>query len=200
MKILDSAIRALPTPFRDAVFRHRELIKFGVVGGTTFIIDNALYFSLVWTVMAPKPTIAKVLAVLVATIVSYVLNSSWSFSQRGGRRRTHEAALFFAVSGIGIVINATPLYISRHYLNLDPEHLSNAWVVFWDFVFGGIIGMLLAMVFRWWAFRRFVFPEQLSDQPSRFDPSSPQSASAVEDQTDKAASSGPDTKKFPKPQ
>jgi hypothetical protein len=29
-----------------------------------------------------------------------------------------------------------------------------------DFVSGQIIGVLLGMAFRWWAFRRFVFPHE----------------------------------------
>ncbi|MFE3262403.1 hypothetical protein ACFXPS_40970 [Nocardia sp. NPDC059091] len=30
-----------------------------------------------------------------------------------------------------------------------------------DFVSASIVGTLLAMVFRWWAMRRFVFPDQV---------------------------------------
>jgi hypothetical protein len=29
-----------------------------------------------------------------------------------------------------------------------------------DFVFGSIIGTLVAMVFRWWAFKKWVFPDE----------------------------------------
>ena len=29
-----------------------------------------------------------------------------------------------------------------------------------DFVSGQIVGMLVGMAFRWWAFRRFVFPHK----------------------------------------
>jgi hypothetical protein len=29
-----------------------------------------------------------------------------------------------------------------------------------DFASANVIGTLLAMVFRWWAFRRYVFPDQ----------------------------------------
>ena len=29
-----------------------------------------------------------------------------------------------------------------------------------DFVSANVIGTLLAMVFRWWAFRRYVFPDE----------------------------------------
>ncbi|MGW4799881.1 GtrA family protein, partial [Nonomuraea sp. NPDC004297] len=65
------------------MLRHRELVKFAVVGGTAFLVDNTLFYGLKLTVLEPKPVTAKIIAVLVATIVSYVLNREWSFRTRG---------------------------------------------------------------------------------------------------------------------
>ena len=69
-------------------------LKFAVVGGTTFVIDNAVWYGLKLTVLQTKPITAKAIAIIVATIVSYVLNREWSFRTRGGRETHHEAALF----------------------------------------------------------------------------------------------------------
>ena len=77
---------------RLSAIKHRELVKFAVVGGTTWVIDTAVFLGLKSTVLEPKPLTAKIIAVLVATIVSYVLNREWSFRTRGGRERHHEAA------------------------------------------------------------------------------------------------------------
>ena len=68
------------------------------------------------------------------------------------------------VSAIGIVINAIPLWFSRNVLGLAlTSHggrlTSQLAVSLWDFLFGSIIGMLLAMLWRWWAFDKFVFPK-----------------------------------------
>src|SRR5262249_14159609 len=106
-----------------------------------------------------KPVTAKIVAVLVATMVSYVLNREWSFRTRGGRERHHEATLFFLVCGIGLVINATPLWISRYVLELRVPEVSLLAQEIADFASANVIGTLLAMVFRWWAFRRYVFPD-----------------------------------------
>ena len=38
-------------------------------------------------------------------MLSYVLNREWSFSQRGGLERHHEATLFFVVNGLAMVLN-----------------------------------------------------------------------------------------------
>ncbi|HTI22425.1 MAG TPA: GtrA family protein, partial [Kutzneria sp.] len=119
----------------------------------------AVFLTLKSTVLDTKPLTAKVLAVLVATIVSYVLNREWSFRTRGGRERPHEAALFFLVSGVGVALNSVPLWVSRYVLLLDHNHLTPFGVQVADFVSAQIVGTLLAMAFRWWAFKKFVFPD-----------------------------------------
>lgn len=158
--MVDAVLIRIPQPYRDIALRHRELVKFALVGGTTYVVDIVLFTLLKMTVLEPKPVTAKIVAVLVATIVSYVLNREWSFRTRGGRERHHEAALFFLICGIGLVINATPLWISRYVLYLQVPQVSLLAQEVADFVTANVIGTLLAMVFRWWAFRKYVFPNE----------------------------------------
>ena len=158
--MVDGVLIRIPQPYRDIAIRHRELVKFALVGGTTYIVDIVLFTLLKTTVLEPKPVTAKILAVLVATIVSYVLNREWSFRTRGGRERHHEAALFFLICGIGLVINATPLWISRYVLHLQVPEVSLLAQEIADFATANVLGTLLAMVFRWWAFRKYVFPDE----------------------------------------
>jgi putative flippase GtrA len=159
--VVDSVLARVPEPLRKVLIKHRELLKFAVVGGTTFIIDNGIWYLLKFTVLAEKPVTAKIIAIIVATIVSYVLNREWSFRTRGGRERHHEAALFFLISGVGIALNSGPLWASRYVLQLEVPHVSRLVQEIADFASGSIIGMLLAMFFRFWAFRRWVFPDEL---------------------------------------
>ena len=49
---------------------------------------------------------------------SYILNREWSFRDRGGRERHHEALLFFVVSGVGVVLAMVPLWISSYVFML----------------------------------------------------------------------------------
>ncbi len=158
--MVDAVLIRIPQPYRDIAVHHRELVKFALVGGTTYIIDIVLFTLLKTTVLEPKPVTAKIVAVLVATIVSYVLNREWSFRTRGGRERHHEAALFFLICGIGLVINATPLWISRYALDLRVPEVSLLAQEVADFATANVIGTLLAMGFRWWAFRKYVFPDE----------------------------------------
>ena len=111
-------------------------------------------------VLTHHPVTAKGISVIVATIVSYVLSREWSFRTRGGRERHYEASLFFLICGIGLVINATPLWISRYVLQLRVPVVSLLAQEAADFASANVIGTLLAMAFRWWAFRRYVFPDE----------------------------------------
>jgi putative flippase GtrA len=158
VSVVETVLGAIPQPYREVAIRHRELVKFAVVGGTTWVIDTAIFLGLKATVLESKPLTAKIIAVLVATVVSYVFNREWSFRTRGGRERHHEAMLFFVISGVGVAVYSAPLAISRYVLELKVPGVSLLTQEIADFVSGQIVGTLVGMAFRWWAFRRFVFP------------------------------------------
>jgi putative flippase GtrA len=154
----DATIARLPGPIRPYAERHHELIKFAIVGATTFVIDSSIFYTLKLTILEPKPVTAKVIAGIVAVIASYVLNREWSFRDRGGRERHHEALLFFAFSGVGVVLSMAPLWVSSYVLQLRVPSVSLTAENLADFVSAYVIGNLLQMAFRFWAFRRWVFP------------------------------------------
>ncbi len=162
----DATIARLPGVIRPLAERHHELIKFAIVGGTTFIIDSALFYTLKLTVLEPKPVTAKIISGIVAVIASYILNREWSFRDRGGRERHHEALLFFAFSGVGVLLSMAPLWFSSYVLQLRAPMVSLTVENIADFVAAYILGNLLQMVFRFWAFRRWVFPDELAGKPS----------------------------------
>ncbi|MDI6105683.1 GtrA family protein [Actinoplanes sp. NEAU-A12] len=148
--------------------RHHEAAKFLVVGGVCFVATTAVNYTLKLTVLPEKPVTALVIATLVSTVLSYILNREWSFRTRGGRERHHEAALFFAVSAVGVMLNSLPLAVSRYVFLLRVPEVSRPVQEIADFVSGIIIGTLIAMCFRLWAFKRFVFPDtQARPRPPR---------------------------------
>ena len=133
----DATIARLPRVIRPFADQHHELIKFGIVGATTFVID------------------------------SDILNREWSFRDRGGRERHHEALLFFGVSAVGVVLSMAPLYFSSYVLELRVPAVTLTVENIADFISAYVIGNLLQMGFRFWALRRWVFPNELGDDPDR---------------------------------
>ncbi|MFF5083572.1 GtrA family protein [Actinoplanes sp. NPDC000266] len=138
--------------------KHHEAAKFLMVGGVCFLATTFINYALKLTVLHEKPVTALAIATLLSTILSYLLNREWSFRTRGGREQHHEAALFFAVSAVGIVLNLIPLGVSRYVLHMRVPDVSRPAQEIADFVSGIILGTLIAMVFRLWAFKKFVFP------------------------------------------
>ncbi len=161
----DATIARLPDALQPFAQRHHELIKFAIVGGTTFIIDSTIFYTLKLTILETKPVTAKVIAGIVAVIASYVLNREWSFRDRGGRERHHEALLFFAFSGVGVLLSMAPLWFSSYVLQLREPMVSLTVENIADFVSAYLIGNLLQMAFRFWAFRRWVFPDAFARNP-----------------------------------
>jgi len=143
--------------------KYRELAKFLVVGGTAWIVDTGLFTLFSHTILIDKVIRAKAISILISTVLSYVLNREWSFRTRGGRERHHEALLFFLVNGLALGLNLIPLGISHYLLGFNIAHHSRLTVSVADFISANIIGTGVGMVFRYWAYRRFVFPEELGE-------------------------------------
>ncbi len=169
VSFVDKVVNVLPKPLREIAYRHHELIKFAIVGATTFIIDSGIFYVLKWTVLETKPVTAKIISGVIAVICSYILNREWSFKNRGGREKHHEALLFFGVSGVGVVLSFMPLWISSYVFDLRQPDVSFTVENIADFISAFIIGNLLQMAFRFWAMRRWVFPDEVSELVEEFE-------------------------------
>jgi putative flippase GtrA len=73
-----------------------QLIRFGVVGASGFVVNLAVYALFVHAVGVPYQ-LAAVLAWLVAVSSNFVLNRHWTFDRPDGRVH-HQALRFFLVS------------------------------------------------------------------------------------------------------
>jgi len=158
-------VTAIDTVRQHLPVKYRELAKFLVVGGTTYIVDVGLFSLLSHTVLSNKVVTAKAISVLVATILSYVLNREWSFSRRGGREKHHEAMLFFLVNGIALGLNLIPLALSQYVFGFNTANYAQFTVTVANFISANIIGTAIGMAFRFWAYRKWVFPEELTPHP-----------------------------------
>lgn len=162
MSLIDTVREHLPV-------KYRELAKFLVVGGTSYVVDVGLFSLLSHTVLESKVITAKAFSILVATVVSYILNREWSFSRRGGREKHHEAMLFFLVNGIALGLNLVPLALSQYVFGFQTPAYTSLTVSITNFISANVIGTILGMAFRFWAYRKWVFPEELTPHPELLD-------------------------------
>lgn len=131
----------------------RELLKFGIVGGVAFVVDVGLFNVMLH--LTEKPLTSKAVSVVVATTVSYAGNRNWTFRRRARSTVRREYALFFFLNGVGLAIALFCLAVS-HYLFDFTSRLS-------DNIAANVIGLGLGTAFRFWSYRRWVFPELLPE-------------------------------------
>ena len=151
-----------PAPVR-AAFRFwyqlhllvRESLKFATVGGFGFVVDIAIFNVLMYSggegPLNDKPLTAKTISVLVATLVTYTGNRHWTFRHRGQTGAVRGYALFFLLNGVGLAIALSCLAVSRYVLDLSGPIADN--------IAANIVGLALGTLFRFWSYRRWVFPE-----------------------------------------
>jgi putative flippase GtrA len=130
---------------------YREMIKFGVVGTVSFVIDVGLMNLLRHTVMEDKPTGAKIVSASVATAVAWVANRAWTFRHRRNRPAHHEAGLFALTNGVALLIGAGCIAFSHYVLGLTSLTADNI---------ANILGIGLGTLFRFWAYRKYVFSHE----------------------------------------
>jgi putative flippase GtrA len=133
----------------------REMLKFGVVGAVALVVDvgtfNALRFVGGHGPLYDKPLTAKVISVTLATLTAWAGNRYWTFRHRRRTAVHHELALFvvFNVVGMGIALGC--LGFSHYVLDLTSPLADN--------ISANGVGLVLGTLFRFWAYRRFVFSE-----------------------------------------
>jgi len=131
-----------------------ELMKFGSVGAIAYIANLGLFNLLVHFPISPlddRPVTGSLLAGFVSILVAYFGNRFWTWKDRPRRAMSREIALFFIINGIGILISAAVLYISRYIFGFQSALADN--------IAANVIGIGLGTIFRFWSYRVWVFPK-----------------------------------------
>ncbi|MDJ0312400.1 GtrA family protein [Arthrobacter sp. H35-D1] len=135
----------------------REVAKFGVVGGIAFVIDTSIYLWLLGGSMGAHPTKAKIISAIVATAFSWLANRYWTFRHRRQANVLREVSMFILMNGIGIAIASACVYISHWVLGFESASA--------DFISGSVVGLVLGTIFRFFAYRFWVFTAELDQEP-----------------------------------
>ena len=144
-----------------------EVMRFLMVGGAGYIVDVGLSNLLVYgflgipATMPGSPVKAKIISTVASVIVAWLGNKLWTYGDRTTGSNVRGFMLFVAVNAIGMVITVLPLGVTWYLLNLrDPISYN---------ISTNIVGIALAMAFRFYAYRTWVFKEADSPRAVRIE-------------------------------
>ncbi|WP_020525722.1 GtrA family protein [Catelliglobosispora koreensis] len=129
-----------------------ELGKFGVVGIAAYGLDTAITAALLWS--GVEGYRAKIIATVIAATAAFLGNRFWTWRDRDRSGLAREYLLYFGfnLAGLGIQLAS---YTFTHFV------LGAMWGIFatklFDLISLQLIGNGFATIFRFWAYRRFVF-------------------------------------------
>ncbi len=130
----------------------RRAVRFGVVGVAGLIIDVGGFNALRDFGPGPLhdyPISAKIISSVAGATVSWLGNHYWTFRRTRRAKMHHELFVFALVSIIATLISTACLAGSHYLLGLHTQLADN--------VSGNGIGLILATLFRFWAYQHHVF-------------------------------------------
>ena len=151
-----------PVPFLDRLSTPwhvlaKEISAFGVVGVLNLFVDVGL-FNLLHFRIGLGPTTSNVISATVATTISYFANRHWSFSHRARTGLRREYSLFILINLLALGISSVVIAFTFYVVSAtDPLALNAAKV----------LGIGIGTVFRFWTYKRYVFPPQQEIPPAQ---------------------------------
>jgi putative flippase GtrA len=130
----------------------RELGKFGTVGGISFLIDLAIFNTLLHAGF--ETLVAKTISTVIAATLAFVGNRFWTWRHRSHHHMARQYTTFFLLNAVGLGIGLSCLAISHYALGAIWPAFQSTLA---DNVSGQLIGTGLGTLFRFWSYRRFVF-------------------------------------------
>lgn len=99
-----------------------QLLKFGVVGGISFVVDFTVYAVLA-NVIGVHYLFAGVCSFIVSVTVNYLLSMRFVFESKDDIKKTTEFAIFVVLSLIGLGLNSLILYLC-----VDVMYANVSWL------------------------------------------------------------------------
>lgn len=112
----------------------RQFMKFGVVGVLN-TLSSLLMYSLLIEFANIEPIGANAAAFVVSVTMSFFLNKRWTFRNRS-EQATRQYAAFFVISGIGLLISSSIIFLTHNILGWQEYvafFTAVVIVLFWNF-------------------------------------------------------------------
>ena len=143
---------------RIAHLRH-EVAKFGTVGLAAYVIDTGTFNLLKYDggPISHKVITCKIISTSIAATFAYFANRHWTWKARARTGLAREYMLFFIFNGIGLGIALACLATTHYGFDLRSGLADN--------LSANVVGTALGTLFRFWAYRRWVFVD--IEEPER---------------------------------
>jgi putative flippase GtrA len=124
-----------------------EALAFGTIGAA----NTLLYMAITWTLLSIGAVKASIVATVVTTTLAYLANRYWTYRRHTRSALRREYTLFFGFNLVGMIIQSGAVTIGKYGFGLTEEHD--------EMLFMGVtlLGIAIATIFRFWAYRTFVF-------------------------------------------
>lgn len=134
----------------------REATRYLTVGSIGYVIDVGLFNLLSFLSIEGLSEVSQVgnkaMSTSVAIVVTYMLNGHWTFRHRTGRPEgIGRMGRYLLVSIVGMGIQVGTLFVSHNVLGFTSLLADN--------IAANVIGVGLALVFRFLANRNWVFTD-----------------------------------------
>jgi putative flippase GtrA len=146
----------------------KELSKFGTVGSIAFAIDLVIFNVLLQA--GSETLLAKTTSTVIATTIAFLGNRFWTWRHREHRHMARQYTTFFLLNAVGLGIGLSCLAISHYGLGQIWPALQSPLA---DNISGQLVGTALGTLFRFWSYRRFVFPDSPVQERPPAEPASP---------------------------
>lgn len=109
--------RHAPPVIYDNVFRHRQIIKYLVAGGTSTSIDILVFTALTYWV-GLWYIISSISSFIIAFGVSFLLQKFWTFRDKNTDNIARQTYLYFIVAIANLGISTLLIYIFVDYIHI----------------------------------------------------------------------------------
>jgi putative flippase GtrA len=124
-----------------------EAFAFGVIGAA----NSALYFAITYVALPIGAVKATVIATIVTTTLAYIANRYWTYRNHTRSALRREYTLFFGFNGVGMIIQSGSVAVAKYGFHLnESDHKMLIMGI-------TLAAAVVATVFRFWAYRTFVF-------------------------------------------
>jgi putative flippase GtrA len=134
-----------------AKFTSPEVVTFLAVGGVGYVVDVTAFNMLRSQIFlsTADPSYARILAVGVAMVVTYLGNRLFTWRGQSGGDRRREIGLFIVFNLIGLGLSVASLVVSHDLLGLTSRLADN--------ISANVVGLALGTLFRYWSYKKWVF-------------------------------------------